>query len=134
MIIAGVVQVYVSQPLDTVKVKLQTFPKLYRSMFQCFVQTYSKDGVFRGLYAGTVPAVVASISENSVLFAAYGGCQSAIATLVDIENVQDLSVLGNACAGSLAACFSTLTLCPTELVKCKLQAIQEVCMSLRQWI
>lgn len=44
--------VYVSQPLDTVKVKMQTFPKLYTGMVSCFVTTFKRDGVIRGLYAG----------------------------------------------------------------------------------
>lgn len=44
--------VYVSQPLDTVKVKMQTFPKLYTGMVSCFMTTLKRDGVVRGLYAG----------------------------------------------------------------------------------
>jgi solute carrier family 25 ornithine transporter 2/15 len=44
--------VYVSQPLDTVKVKMQAFPKLYTSMINCFVTTFKRDGITRGLYAG----------------------------------------------------------------------------------
>lgn len=42
------------------------------------------------------------------------------------EKVEDLSSLGNACAGFFAAFFSSLTLCPTELIKCKLQAMREM--------
>lgn len=87
--------VYVSQPLDTVKVKMQTFPEIYKGMVSCFVTTFKRDGVVRGLYAGnyfvlrisinlhhflflnhtfffcsgTVPAIVANVAENSVLFA-----------------------------------------------------------------
>lgn len=61
--------VYVSQPLDTVKVKMQAFPKLYNGMMDCLVTTFRKDGFSRGLYAGTLPAVVANVAENSVLFA-----------------------------------------------------------------
>lgn len=68
------------QPLDTVKVKMQTFPKLYsKGMIDCLLTTYKKDGIRRGLYAGTVPALVANVSENAVLFAAYGMCQKLIA-------------------------------------------------------
>lgn len=67
--LGGVALVYVSQPLDTVKVKMQTFPQLYKGMSHCLVQTYKKDGFVRGLYAGTLPAVVANVAENSVLFA-----------------------------------------------------------------
>lgn len=61
--------VYVSQPLDTVKVKMQTFPHLYKGMVDCLVKTFKNDGFVRGLYAGTIPAVVANVAENSVLFA-----------------------------------------------------------------
>lgn len=67
--LGGVALVYVSQPLDTVKVKMQAFPQLYTGMGDCLRQTFKKDGFTRGLYAGTLPAVVANVAENSVLFA-----------------------------------------------------------------
>lgn len=66
--LGGITGVYVSQPMDTVKVKMQTFPHLYNNMGTCMVQTFKKDGLFRGLYAGAVPAVAANVAENSVLF------------------------------------------------------------------
>lgn len=43
-----------------------------------------------------------------------------------MERVEDLTSIHNACAGFFAAFFSSLTLCPTELIKCKLQAMREV--------
>lgn len=112
--------------MDTVKVKQQSFPQMYKNMIDCFVKTYRTDGIFRGLYAGSVPAVVASVAENSVLFAAFGGCQKVVAYAMNIEDVKDMPTLGHAFSGFLAAFFSTFTLCPTELVKCKLQALREV--------
>lgn len=78
IISGGVGLVYVGQPLDTIKVKMQTFPNLYRGMVDCFRQTLMKEGITKGLYAGTLPAVVANVAENSVLFAAYGTCQKAM--------------------------------------------------------
>lgn len=117
---------YVSQPLDTVKVKMQTFPSLYKGMNDCLIQTWKKDGFVRGLYAGTTPALVANVAENSVLFAAYGVCQKAIARIEGVDKVTDLSPLSNATAGFCAAFFSSFSLCPTELVKCQLQALREV--------
>lgn len=66
--LGGATAVYVSQPLDTVKVKMQTFPHLYKGMVSCMIQTFKKDGLFRGLYAGSIPAVAANVAENSVLF------------------------------------------------------------------
>ncbi|KAK9300218.1 hypothetical protein QLX08_006993 [Tetragonisca angustula] len=126
--LGGIALVYVGQPLDTIKVKMQTFPSMYKGMVNCFLQTLKTDGIIRGLYAGTVPALVANVAENSVLFAAYGGCQKVISNILDIKKVEDLTSMQNACAGFFAAFFSSLTLCPTELIKCKLQAIREVQM------
>jgi solute carrier family 25 ornithine transporter 2/15 len=123
--LGGIAGVYVGQPLDTVKVKMQTFPHLYNSMFSCLKETFLKDGVWRGLYAGTIPAVVANVAENSVLFASYGAIQSIAADLVGVDSTVDLHPVVNALCGSASAFFCSLTLCPTELIKCKLQAIRE---------
>lgn len=117
--------VYVGQPLDTVKVKMQTFPQLYGNMYDCFVKTLKSEGVVRGLYAGTVPALAANIGENSVLFAGYGACQKLMQRITQTDKIENLSVVSNATAGCLAAFFSSFTLCPTELIKCKLQAMRE---------
>uniref|UniRef100_A0A1I8NHK2 Uncharacterized protein n=1 Tax=Musca domestica TaxID=7370 RepID=A0A1I8NHK2_MUSDO len=125
-LLAGIVQVYATQPFDTVKVKLQTFPNTYKCMWQCFNITYGKYGIYRGLYAGTIPAVATNIAENTLLFGAYGRCQSLVADYRNIQEVQQLSLMENAVAGSLLAIISTLVLCPCEVLKCKLQAIQEV--------
>uniref|UniRef100_A0A1L8E011 Putative mitochondrial carrier protein n=1 Tax=Nyssomyia neivai TaxID=330878 RepID=A0A1L8E011_9DIPT len=124
--LGGVALVYVSQPLDTCKVKMQTFPTLYRGMVHCLIETFRKDGIWRGLYAGSIPAVVANVAENSVLFAGYGACQKLVAAVEKKDSIKDLSLLGNATAGFLAAFFSSFTLCPTELIKCKLQALREM--------
>ncbi|XP_076236578.1 mitochondrial ornithine transporter 1 isoform X2 [Calliopsis andreniformis] len=105
---------------------MQTFPSMYKGMVNCFLQTIRTDGIVRGLYAGTVPAIVANVAENSVLFAAYGGCQKVISNLLGVKKVENLTSIQNAWAGFFAAFFSSLTLCPTELIKCKLQAMREV--------
>ncbi|XP_046394205.1 mitochondrial ornithine transporter 1 [Ischnura elegans] len=124
--LGGVASVYVGQPLDTVKVKMQAFPQLYTGMVDCFKRTLAQEGISRGLYAGTIPAVAANVAENSVLFAGYGACQKVIASFSATKRTEDLSILGNSFAGCLAAFFSSFTLCPTELVKCRLQALNEV--------
>ncbi|XP_076641006.1 mitochondrial ornithine transporter 1 [Halictus rubicundus] len=124
--LGGIALVYVGQPLDTVKVKMQTFPSMYSGMVNCIIKTLKTDGIIRGLYAGTIPAVVANVAENSVLFAAYGGCQKVLSNILGVSKVEDMTPIENACAGFFAAFFSSLTLCPTELIKCKLQAMREV--------
>uniref|UniRef100_A0A6M2DHE9 Putative mitochondrial carrier protein n=1 Tax=Xenopsylla cheopis TaxID=163159 RepID=A0A6M2DHE9_XENCH len=123
--LGGVALVLVGQPLDTVKVKMQAFPNLYSGMTNCIKKTVKRDGFIRGLYAGTTPALIANVAENSVLFAGYGACQKLMAFLTGQNDVSKLSTFSNASAGCLAAFFSSFTLCPTELVKCQLQAIEE---------
>ncbi|CAH2063379.1 unnamed protein product, partial [Iphiclides podalirius] len=124
--LGGVAVVYVGQPLDTVKVKMQTFPHLYKGMYDCLKQTLKNDGIVRGLYAGTTPAIMANVAENSVLFAAYGYCQKFVCHVTGTESAEQLTTMGNATAGFLAAFFSSFTLCPAELIKCQLQAMREV--------
>jgi hypothetical protein len=48
--------------------------------------------------------------------------------IANFQKSEDLSTLANASAGFLAAFFSSFTLCPTELIKCQLQAMREVQM------
>ena len=44
------------------------FPHLYKNAFKCGLETFKKDGISRGLYAGTVPALSANISGMYELF------------------------------------------------------------------
>lgn len=127
--VGGTAVVYVGQPLDTVKVKMQTFPQMYKGMLDCFIKTYRNEGVFRGLYAGTVPAITANVAENSILFLFYGYCQKIMAVLTNTGNVEELSTLSNAMAGCFASFFSAFGLCPTELIKVKLQCAREVALA-----
>ncbi|KAF5402908.1 Mitochondrial ornithine transporter [Paragonimus heterotremus] len=122
----GIATVYVGQPLDTIKVKMQAFPEVYSDAWKCFKITLTKDGIARGLYAGTVPALVANVAENSVLFCALPPSQHIVGRICGKNPGDHLSDFQHACAGSLAAFWSSLTLCPTELVKCKVQSMREM--------
>ena len=123
---AGLAVVTVGQPMDTVKVKLQTFGHLYSGVWQCVRQTWATQGLRRGFYAGTTPALVAYVSENSVLFTALGQTQQVVAWLAGKNTVEELTLLETSLAGSGASLFSGLVLCPTELIKCRLQAAREL--------
>lgn len=123
--LGGTVCVLTGQPLDTVKVKMQTFPGLYKGVADCCLKTYSQVGL-RGFYKGTGPALMAYVAENSVLFMSYGFCQQFVRKVLGLDKQARLSDLQNAAAGSLASGFASLTLCPTELVKCRLQTMYEM--------
>lgn len=60
-----------------------------------------------------------------VCFLAYGGCQKIVANARGIQSTKELSILDNGISGFMAAFFSSFSLCPTELIKCKLQAMRE---------
>ena len=57
---------------------------------------------------------------------AYGQCQNLICSLNHKANSEELNSLENMAAGSLAAAFASLALCPTELVKCRIQTMNEM--------
>lgn len=126
--VGGTVCVLTGQPFDTVKVKMQTFPGLYKGISDCCLKTYSQVGL-RGFYRGTGPALMAYVAENSVLFLCYGFCQQFVRNVVGLDKQAKLSDLQTATAGSLASAFAALALCPTELVKCRLQTMYEMEMS-----
>nr|XP_046149578.1 solute carrier family 25 member 15a isoform X2 [Oncorhynchus gorbuscha] len=123
--IGGTACVFSGQPFDTAKVKMQTFPSMYRGFLHCFMATYRQMGL-RGLYQGATPALIANIAENAVLFMSYGFCQDVLRRITGMDRAVELSDLQKACSGSLASIFSSLALCPTELVKCRLQAMHEM--------
>lgn len=56
----------------------------------------------------------------------YGLCQRAICKISFKNKVEELNTFQNALAGSSAAFFASLVLCPTELVKCRLQSAREI--------
>ncbi|XP_062872623.1 solute carrier family 25 member 15a [Trichomycterus rosablanca] len=121
----GIACVLCGQPFDTAKVKMQTFPTMYRSFVHCFVSITRQFGL-RGLYQGTTPALMANIVENAVLFMSYGFCQDVVHFVLGLDRGAELNDIQKACSGSVASVFSSLALCPTELVKCRLQTMHEM--------
>ncbi|KAF5891886.1 mitochondrial ornithine transporter 1-like, partial [Clarias magur] len=107
---------------------MQSFPSFYRGFLHCLVSTYRQVGI-RGLYQGTTPALMANISENAVLFMCYGFCQEMVRRVCCLDGNTALSDVQKACAGSAASFFSSFVLCPTELVKCRLQVMTEMASS-----
>lgn len=56
----------------------------------------------------------------------YGICQRAICKVVSKQDTNELNSFENALSGSIAAMVASLVLCPTELVKCRLQSAREI--------
>jgi solute carrier family 25 ornithine transporter 2/15 len=60
---------------------------------------------------------------------AYGQCQNLICSLHNKSHKEQLTSVENMAAGSLAAVFASLALCPIELVKCQLQTMHEMALT-----
>ncbi|XP_066930649.1 mitochondrial ornithine transporter 1-like [Clytia hemisphaerica] len=121
--IGGTCCAYVGQPLDTIKVKMQTYPDLYRSSWRCAADIVKKQGFMR-FYAGAVPAAAANIAETSVLFLCYGQCRKVVAWCSGTP-LENMGTVHNALSGSFAAFFAAFSLCPLELIKCRMQTLME---------
>jgi solute carrier family 25 ornithine transporter 2/15 len=57
---------------------------------------------------------------------AYGQCQRVFCLFNNKTDNEELTFVENMAAGSIAAVFASLALCPIELVKCRLQTMNEM--------
>ncbi len=60
---------------------------------------------------------------------AYGQCQNLICSLNNKTHNEQLTPLENMAAGTVAAVFASLALCPTELIKCQIQTMNEMSLN-----
>ena len=68
---------YATHWLDTIKVKMQSFPKHYTSGYQCLRVTWKGEGV-RGLYQGATPAVLGQMCKTATVFMSYSVCEELV--------------------------------------------------------
>eukprot|EP00188_Purpureofilum_apyrenoidigerum_P001731 Plantae.Rhodophyta-Purpureofilum_apyrenoidigerum.ctg19820.p1 GENE.Plantae.Rhodophyta-Purpureofilum_apyrenoidigerum.ctg19820~~Plantae.Rhodophyta-Purpureofilum_apyrenoidigerum.ctg19820.p1 ORF type:complete len:308 (+),score=30.49 Plantae.Rhodophyta-Purpureofilum_apyrenoidigerum.ctg19820:99-1022(+) len=137
----GAAQIVVGHPFDTVKVKLQSVPAATPtasaaemvargaaalpapppSAMNVVRQILAAEGV-QGLFKG-MGAPLATVScLNAVLFSANGFLRGTARQLTNTQAGQPLSMEAYAACGGGAGIFVSMIACPTELVKCRLQA------------
>ncbi|VDP23688.1 unnamed protein product, partial [Onchocerca flexuosa] len=121
--IGGSFCVATGHPFDTVKVRLQTMPKvvpgtrpLYAGAIDCARQTIVKEGFF-ALYKG----MSAPIVGVTPLFAVYFGSCAFGKWLQQTSPDQEMTFVQNLCSGGLAGIFTTVIMVPGERIKCLLQ-------------
>jgi len=121
---AGVAQLLVGHPFDTIKVKLQSQPAplpgqppKYAGAMDAVKQTLAAEGP-KGLYKGMGAPLATVAVFNAVLFTARGQME---ALLRDAPGAH-LTVGQQMIAGAGAGVACSMVACPTELVKCRLQA------------
>ena len=106
------------QCADTVKVRMQLYPpSVYPSSIHCFQRTLVEEGVV-ALWRGSVPALTGAITENCIAFALN-------AQLKRFIREEDFSVYSRPLiTGGITGFITSLALCPSDVVKCRAQAVR----------
>ncbi|KAI7896209.1 mitochondrial carrier domain-containing protein [Mucor mucedo] len=115
--VGGWAQVIVGQPLDTIKVRLQTQPSpaIYKNATDCFRQLVRQEGL-KGLYRGVMPPLAGIGFCNAVMFTSNGYFRRLLQ-----HDGKALSIVEIGLAGSMAGSVMAFLNCPIELLKVKLQ-------------
>ncbi|XP_057837357.2 mitochondrial carnitine/acylcarnitine carrier-like protein [Cryptomeria japonica] len=122
--VGGAAQLICGHPFDTIKVKLQSQsmprhgqPPRYAGAMDAVRQTVTAEGP-QGLYKGMGAPLATVAALNAVLFTARGQMENLVRTGPGIP----LSVGQQVICGAGAGVAVSMLACPTELVKCRLQA------------
>lgn len=120
-----ITKICVGHPFDTVKVKMQSMkppapgqPPMYTGAFDVVRKVMGTQGV-RGLFAGIQAPLPFVAVFNATLFAANGTIRTVIG---NGRSEHQLSIPEIGLAGGGAGAAVSFVACPTELVKCRLQA------------
>ncbi|KAH9607058.1 hypothetical protein KSS87_004987 [Heliosperma pusillum] len=122
--VGGVAQLVVGHPFDTIKVKLQSQPTpvagqppRYTGAMDAVRQTIASEGP-RGLYKGMGAPLATVAAFNAVLFTVRGQMEAYLRSAPGIP----LTVSQQVVCGAGAGVAVSFLACPTELIKCRLQA------------
>ncbi|KAK8964476.1 Mitochondrial carnitine/acylcarnitine carrier-like protein [Platanthera guangdongensis] len=122
--VGGAAQLIVGHPFDTIKVKLQSQPApapgqlpKFSGAMDAVKQTIAAEGP-RGLYKGMGAPLATVAAFNAVLFTVRGQMEALLRSEPGIALTVQQQVICGAGAG-VAVSFLA---CPTELIKCRLQA------------
>ena len=116
---AGAIGVLVGQPLDLVKVRMQTDTKArYRNAIDCAKSIVAKEGA-KGFFRGFEAPLFGQFAVNSFVFA---GESFAMRNLEpNLKHGQAPQFHNSILAGSFAGCVQCIPLVPVEVIKCKMQ-------------
>lgn len=124
---AGSAGKVIEYPFDTVKVRLQSqpdnMPPQFKGPFDCFRQTFQKEGL-TGFYRGISSPIVGAALENASLFLTYNAAQNFIRSYWysnQLDEDQPLSLATLFLCGSFSGSVTSFLLTPIELVKCRMQ-------------
>lgn len=112
---SGIASIIAGQPFDTIKVRMQT-SSAFSSAGDCLRQLLAKEGP-QALFKGMASPVLSASLVNAIVFSSYNETMTLIKR--DCEGKPTYSQVF--VAGAVAGGIQCSVLCPTELIKCRLQ-------------
>jgi len=124
--VGGMCLVFVGQPFDTIKVRIQTMEVVkgqeppYRGVWDCAMKTMRKEGPF-ALYKGMSAPLVGVTPMYMLCFLGYGIGQRIFTTPDMYQRLSFTDLFWIGMAGATSGLFTTPILAPGERLKCYLQ-------------
>lgn len=137
--VAGTAAVAVGHPFDTVKVRLQQQQPSKTKSSAAMVRgnrvtaasfENRKPSTYRGLYRGIGAPLATAALVNASIFCVYGATsrlwdKQYTTTTAPVESPTRTTITKQAFCGGVAGLFTSLILCPVDLVKIRLQTLQK---------
>jgi len=109
-----------SYPFDTIKIRLQTRPGLYRNTLDCFVKMARQEGVL-SLWRGLTSPVLGYGAINATVFGTYTNVSQWISEFSGYESRKENKVWQSSMAGVCAGIASSFVRTPVERIKTIMQ-------------
>jgi Mitochondrial carrier protein len=122
--IAGTTACVIGQPLDLIKIRLQTEPKLYKSAYSCFMMTVRDEG-YRSFFRGMTAPLCSQFFQSGLMFTGESLALQCLQPGANLECDKSAQTAVNVFfAGSFGGLVKCLVLVPSDLIKCKMQVDQ----------
>ena len=121
--IGSILCCYVGQPLDTLKVRMQTSPTIYTTILQSTQKTIKEEGV-KALWKGAVPTALGMAAENAMAF----GVNEALKRKFpdpnkELDPTSRPDLVRPFFMGLFTGMTSAVVLLPSEVIKAKTQVM-----------
>ena len=107
-------------PFDVAKSRLQTGGSMYSGMTDCILKTARSEGPL-ALYKGLMPALGSAVVENAVGITTQRFLRRQLAWGLGIDEDARYSMAAEMGLGGATGIFTSIAICPMELLKVRLQ-------------
>ena len=110
----------VGTPFDIVKLRMQTYPDIYKSATSTFQSILRTEGVTNGLFKGSLVPILSVVPANALAFSGEDLFRTILHKFF-YKSDEPLGVVASYCGGTFGGLIQCLVLIPAEVVKCNMQ-------------